>query len=56
MPVGWLPDGYGWSVNAPRAVVRKCPALKKFQQWLVQVQDSGWCRYTPIFYVMMCVY
>ena len=38
-PVEWLPAGYAWSTNAPKAIVRRCPALKSFQQWL-QVESA----------------
>ena len=40
-PVDWLPEGYAWSINAPRPVLRKCPQLKAFQQWLVAENGAG---------------
>ena len=40
-PISWVPDGYAWSINAPRAVIRKCPQLKAFHQWLVMENGQG---------------
>ena len=40
-PVDWLPEGYAWSINAPRPVLRKCPQLKAFHQWLVAENGAG---------------
>ena len=40
-PVEWLPPGYAWSINAPRPVIRKCPQLKAFHQWLVMQNGQG---------------
>jgi hypothetical protein len=35
-PVAWLPPGYAWTVNIPRAVVRKSAPCKQFHEWLVR--------------------
>jgi 16S rRNA C967 or C1407 C5-methylase (RsmB/RsmF family) len=40
-PVDWLPPGYAWSINAPRPIMRKCPALKSFHRWLVGENEQG---------------
>ena len=40
-PIEWLPPGYAWIINAPRPIMRKCPALKSFHNWLIDENGQG---------------
>lgn len=38
-PIAWYPEGLGWEISAPKRVVRKQEAFKKFQKFLVGETD-----------------
>lgn len=38
-PIPWYPDSLAWEVAAPKRVVRKQEAFKKFQKFLVGETD-----------------
>jgi 16S rRNA C967 or C1407 C5-methylase (RsmB/RsmF family) len=40
-PVEWLPDGYAWTSNIPRPLIRKSTKLKELHQWLIAQNASG---------------
>lgn len=33
--IGWYPEGLAWELSAPKRIVRKQPAFKSFQRFLV---------------------
>lgn len=40
-PLPWYPNGLGWEVAAPKRVIRKQPAFKTFQRFLVGETEVG---------------
>ena len=41
MPVDWLPEGYAWTSNIPRPLIRKSTKLKELHQWLIAQNATG---------------
>ncbi len=40
-PVDWLPEGYAWTSNIPRPLIRKSTKLKELHQWLIAQNATG---------------
>ncbi|XP_051927888.1 RNA cytosine C(5)-methyltransferase NSUN2 [Hippocampus zosterae] len=40
-PLSWYPDEQAWHTNMSRKIIRKCPLLEKFHQFLVSETESG---------------
>ncbi|KAG5519581.1 hypothetical protein PMAC_001736 [Pneumocystis sp. 'macacae'] len=41
VPIPWYPDQLGYSLDVPKAVIRKNKAFKNFQDWLFYETESG---------------
>ncbi|KTW30461.1 uncharacterized protein T551_01744 [Pneumocystis jirovecii RU7] len=41
IPISWYPDQLGYSLDVPKAVIRKNKAFKSFQDWLFYETESG---------------
>ncbi|WOO79748.1 Multisite-specific tRNA:(cytosine-C(5))-methyltransferase trm4b [Vanrija pseudolonga] len=39
--IGWYPEGLAWELSAPKRIVRKQPAFKSFQRFLVGETEVG---------------